>query len=47
MMKLVLVVIGVVALIGAGVYAAIQLSPWPSVLLIVTPSARALRTSRS
>ncbi len=32
--RLVLVVVGVVALIDAGVYAALQLSPWPSVLLI-------------
>jgi acetyl esterase len=32
--KLVLVVISAVVLIGAGVYAVFQLSPWPSVLLI-------------
>jgi acetyl esterase/lipase len=32
--KLVLAVIGAVVVIGAGVYAAFQLSPWPSVLLI-------------
>jgi acetyl esterase len=32
--KLVLVVISAVVLIGAGVYAAFQLSPWPSVLSI-------------
>ncbi|HEY1965161.1 MAG TPA: alpha/beta hydrolase [Acidobacteriaceae bacterium] len=32
--KLVLAVIGAVVIIGAGVYAAFELSPWPSVLLI-------------
>lgn len=32
--KLVLFVIGAVIIIGAGAYAAFQLSPWPSVLLI-------------
>jgi acetyl esterase len=32
--KLVLIVIGAVVVIGAGGYAAFQLSPWPSVLLI-------------
>jgi acetyl esterase len=32
--KLVLILVGAVVVIGAGVYAAFQLSPWPSVLLI-------------
>jgi acetyl esterase len=32
--KLVLILVGAVVVIGAGVYASFQLSPWPSVLLI-------------
>jgi acetyl esterase/lipase len=32
--KIIIVVIGVAVVVGAGLYAAFQLSPWPSVLLI-------------
>ncbi len=32
--RLVLIVIGVAVIISAGAYAAFQISPWPSVLLI-------------